>query len=169
MQCVFPFLTASSFPIHHLIPRVWSVSVEESASQAGAWGWVHWCNRQGIDSLFTLSVRTDTSVLTSFAQNRFLMQNGAVNTPTLPPLCSPRSGSGVQPCHGNSGAVSSSIASSRVSERLAVNGRPVSVSLAICLFAKPQSTSSVEQAFVWWEKKNTTHQIWYPAWEGPGE
>lgn len=155
MKCVFPFLTASSFPIHHLIPRTWSVSVEQSASEAGAWAWVHWCNGQGIDSLFTLSVRTDTSAPTSFAQNRFLMQNGAVNTPTLPPLRSSRSGSGVQQCHGNSGAVSSSVAPSRVRERLAGNGRPLSVSLAICLFVKPQSTSSVEQAIVlWWKKQH---------------
>lgn len=29
----------------------------------------------------------------------------------------------------------------------------LSVSLAICLFVKPPSTSGVEQAFVWWEKK----------------
>lgn len=36
---------------------------------------------------------------------------------------------------------------------LAGNGRPLAVSLAICLFVKPLSTSSVEQAFVWWGKK----------------
>lgn len=77
----------------------------------------------------------DTSVQRRWAQNRFLMQNGAVNTPNLLPLRSSRSGSGVQLCLGNSGAVSSSIAASSVSERLAGNGRPLSLSPlpSVCL------------------------------------
>lgn len=148
---VFPFFDHVIISyIHHLIPRVWPVSVEQSASRAGARGWVHWCSGQWIDSLFSLSIRMDTAAPTTFAHNRFLMQNGAVNTPSLPPRRSSRSGSEVQPCSGISGAVSSCVAEWVKCWR--ENRRPLSVSLAICLFVKALSTSSVEQAFVWWGK-----------------